>query len=181
MSNQNPELESAAARPIRDEAIQPERARFRRDAGRRAALAPSASRCPSGSISSAASRFSWPAVRSPASRSSAAACSTRARAVPSLASARSRGRGAADARWISARKLYSGNCANCHQASGAGQPGSYPPLAGSEWVLGSKERLAAIMLARRCRARSRSRAPATARRSCPPRREAERRRKSPTS
>jgi mono/diheme cytochrome c family protein len=45
------------------------------------------------------------------------------------------------------KKLYGNNCANCHQGSGAGQPGSYPPLPGSEWVLGSKERLAAIMLA----------------------------------
>jgi mono/diheme cytochrome c family protein len=44
------------------------------------------------------------------------------------------------------KKVYSGNCASCHQASGAGQPGSYPPLAGSEWVTGSKERLAAILL-----------------------------------
>ena len=45
------------------------------------------------------------------------------------------------------KSLYNGNCANCHQASGEGQPGSYPPLAGSEYVLGSKERLSAIMLA----------------------------------
>ena len=44
------------------------------------------------------------------------------------------------------KKVYGGNCANCHQASGEGQPGSYPPLAGSEWVMGSKERLAAILL-----------------------------------
>jgi len=42
--------------------------------------------------------------------------------------------------------LYNGNCANCHQGSGMGQPGSYPPLAASEWVMGSKERLAAILL-----------------------------------
>jgi len=45
------------------------------------------------------------------------------------------------------KKLYGGNCANCHQGSGDGEPGSYPPLGGSEYVLGSKERLAAIMLA----------------------------------
>jgi len=45
------------------------------------------------------------------------------------------------------KKLYGGNCANCHQDTGEGQPGSYPPLVGSEWVCGSKERLAAIMLA----------------------------------
>jgi len=44
------------------------------------------------------------------------------------------------------KKVYGSNCANCHQASGQGQPGSYPPLVGSEWVLGSKERLAAILL-----------------------------------
>src|ERR1700683_4448662 len=37
------------------------------------------------------------------------------------------------------KKLYGGNCANCHQGSGMGQPGSYPALAGSEYVLGSKE------------------------------------------
>jgi mono/diheme cytochrome c family protein len=44
------------------------------------------------------------------------------------------------------KKVYGGNCANCHQPTGVGQPGSYPPLAGSEWVLGSKERLAALLL-----------------------------------
>ena len=43
------------------------------------------------------------------------------------------------------KALYGGNCANCHQGSGAGQPGAYPPLVASEWVMGSKERLAAIM------------------------------------
>jgi mono/diheme cytochrome c family protein len=44
------------------------------------------------------------------------------------------------------KALYGGNCANCHQGTGMGQPGSYPPLVASEWVMGSKERLAAIML-----------------------------------
>ncbi len=44
------------------------------------------------------------------------------------------------------KKVYGGNCANCHQASGEGSPGSYPPLVNSEWVLGSKARLAAILL-----------------------------------
>jgi mono/diheme cytochrome c family protein len=43
------------------------------------------------------------------------------------------------------KALYGGNCANCHQGSGAGQPGSYPPLVASEWVMGSKDRLAAIL------------------------------------
>ena len=44
------------------------------------------------------------------------------------------------------KTLYNGNCANCHQASGAGQPGAYPPMVGSEYVLGSQGMLAAILL-----------------------------------
>jgi mono/diheme cytochrome c family protein len=44
------------------------------------------------------------------------------------------------------KKIYGQNCASCHQASGEGAPGSYPPLAGSEYVIGSKERLTAILL-----------------------------------
>jgi mono/diheme cytochrome c family protein len=44
------------------------------------------------------------------------------------------------------KQLYQGNCANCHQASGAGQPGSYPPMVGSDYVTGSKEMLSAILL-----------------------------------
>jgi mono/diheme cytochrome c family protein len=44
------------------------------------------------------------------------------------------------------KKVYNSNCANCHQTSGEGQPGTYPPLGGSEWVVGNKERLAAILL-----------------------------------
>ena len=44
------------------------------------------------------------------------------------------------------KQVYSGNCANCHQASGEGQPGQYPPLAGSEWVNGDKTSLYCIML-----------------------------------
>jgi mono/diheme cytochrome c family protein len=44
------------------------------------------------------------------------------------------------------KKIYGNNCASCHDASGNGAPGKYPPLAGSEWVLGSKVRLAALLL-----------------------------------
>ena len=44
------------------------------------------------------------------------------------------------------KKIYNGNCANCHHADGAGQPGMYPPMGGSALVVGSKERLAAILL-----------------------------------
>jgi mono/diheme cytochrome c family protein len=39
------------------------------------------------------------------------------------------GGGAADG-----AQVYTANCVACHQASGAGLPGVFPPLAGSEWV-----------------------------------------------
>jgi mono/diheme cytochrome c family protein len=39
-----------------------------------------------------------------------------------------------------------GSCMQCHQETGLGLPGQYPPLAGSEFVLGDKRRMAAIIL-----------------------------------
>ena len=32
------------------------------------------------------------------------------------------------------QRLYDTTCAVCHQADGQGQPGTFPPLAGSSWV-----------------------------------------------
>jgi mono/diheme cytochrome c family protein len=42
-------------------------------------------------------------------------------------------------------KVYS-RCIGCHQPDGNGQPGAFPPLAGSEWVTGDTEALAMIIL-----------------------------------
>lgn len=42
--------------------------------------------------------------------------------------------------------IYAARCAACHQASGQGLPGVFPPLAGSEWVNGKPELLASILL-----------------------------------
>jgi mono/diheme cytochrome c family protein len=44
------------------------------------------------------------------------------------------------------RELYSISCGACHQPHGNGQEGLAPPLAGSEWVLGSEERIIRIAL-----------------------------------
>ncbi len=44
------------------------------------------------------------------------------------------------------RAVYAAACATCHHASGRGEPGKAPALAGSSWVLGSEERLARIVL-----------------------------------
>lgn len=43
-------------------------------------------------------------------------------------------------------QLYGAQCAACHQASGAGLPGVFPPLAGSEWVVGADKTAANILL-----------------------------------
>lgn len=42
--------------------------------------------------------------------------------------------------------VFAARCSACHQASGAGLPGVFPPLAGSEWVTGSEAALVAIVL-----------------------------------
>ena len=44
------------------------------------------------------------------------------------------------------KKIYSANCATCHQANGLGVAGQYPPLAESEYVDGSTKRLGMIIL-----------------------------------
>ncbi len=44
------------------------------------------------------------------------------------------------------KKLYTQVCAACHQANGLGVPGAFPPLAKSDWVAGSEDRLIRILL-----------------------------------
>jgi mono/diheme cytochrome c family protein len=43
------------------------------------------------------------------------------------------------------KKNFEQVCATCHQATGLGVEGIYPPLAGSEWVQGSPERVIRIV------------------------------------
>ncbi len=44
------------------------------------------------------------------------------------------------------KKVYDTTCIACHQATGLGVPGVYPPLAGSEWAQGDEERVIRIVL-----------------------------------
>ena len=44
-------------------------------------------------------------------------------------------------------KLFLANCAACHQATGLGVPGAFPPLVKSIWVTGSEDRLIKSILA----------------------------------
>jgi mono/diheme cytochrome c family protein len=47
---------------------------------------------------------------------------------------------------VQGKKLFTTVCAACHQATGSGVPGVYPPLANSEWANGSEERIIRILL-----------------------------------
>jgi mono/diheme cytochrome c family protein len=44
------------------------------------------------------------------------------------------------------RAVFNQNCQGCHQATGQGIPGAFPPIVGSEWVTGSAETVARILL-----------------------------------
>ena len=47
---------------------------------------------------------------------------------------------------VDGKQLFGAKCAACHQASGLGVSGVFPPLAGAEWVLGSEKVLVSILL-----------------------------------
>jgi len=47
---------------------------------------------------------------------------------------------------INGKQLYGAKCVACHQASGLGVAGVFPPLAGAEWVLGDEKVLVSILL-----------------------------------
>jgi uncharacterized protein len=47
---------------------------------------------------------------------------------------------------VEGRNLYMKACIECHQADGNGVPGTFPPLAGSEWVAGDSKTLLRILL-----------------------------------
>ena len=44
------------------------------------------------------------------------------------------------------QRLYKNNCAVCHQPTGQGLPGAFPTLHETEWVLGTDERVIALVL-----------------------------------
>lgn len=48
--------------------------------------------------------------------------------------------------WMAEGKKVYNNCIACHQASGLGLAGQFPPLSGSEWVDGGSKRIGAILL-----------------------------------
>lgn len=47
---------------------------------------------------------------------------------------------------VDGAQLFTGKCAGCHQGTGQGVAGVFPPLVASEWVTGSDTRLVQILL-----------------------------------
>ena len=47
---------------------------------------------------------------------------------------------------VDGKQLFTAHCVACHQATGKGLPGVFPPLDGSEWVHGDERTLANILL-----------------------------------
>lgn len=62
-----------------------------------------------------------------------------------LADLRAPAAGAADAA-ADGKQVFTANCVACHQATGKGLPGVFPPLDGSEWVTGDERIVANILL-----------------------------------
>ena len=54
--------------------------------------------------------------------------------------------GAAGAATVDGKQVYASKCAACHQATGQGIAGVFPPLAASEWVIGDEVVLTHILL-----------------------------------
>ena len=47
---------------------------------------------------------------------------------------------------VDGKQLFGAKCAACHQSSGLGVTGVFPPLAGAEWVVGDEKILTNILL-----------------------------------
>lgn len=47
---------------------------------------------------------------------------------------------------VDGKAIFAAQCAACHQATGKGLPGVFPPLDGSEWVQGAPKVVANILL-----------------------------------
>ena len=51
-----------------------------------------------------------------------------------------------DERILFGERIYAQNCAACHQGNGAGIPGAFPPLAGSDYLLSNPERAISVLV-----------------------------------
>lgn len=88
---------------------------------------------------------------SPAAEASAPATAESPAASPVAASSPAASQGAATSANVAAlsakgQQVYTANCASCHQGTGQGVPGAFPPLAGSEYTNGDATKHIQIVL-----------------------------------
>ena len=79
----------------------------------------------------------------PASKSTASKTAAKPAAKATAATAAA---AATPAQLADGKQVYAMTCAACHQATGLGVEGTYPPLAASEWVTGDEGKLVRIIL-----------------------------------
>jgi mono/diheme cytochrome c family protein len=63
-----------------------------------------------------------------------------------VAALRPQDQAAGAAEKVGGKEIYGSKCVACHQATGQGIPGVFPPLLASEWVLGDEKVLVNILL-----------------------------------
>ncbi len=66
--------------------------------------------------------------------------------APQVHQAEVAGASAGAARIAEGRKVFDTVCMACHQADGKGLPGAFPPLAGSDYLLGDKDRAIGVVV-----------------------------------
>ena len=67
-------------------------------------------------------------------------------AAPQVHQAEVAGAGGVAAQVKTGETVYQTTCLACHQADGKGLPGAFPPLAGSDFLLGNKERAVGVVV-----------------------------------
>ena len=66
--------------------------------------------------------------------------------APQVHQAEVAGAGATPAQIAAGKAVYDVACLACHQADGKGLPGAFPPLAGSDYLLGDKKRAVSVVV-----------------------------------
>ena len=92
------------------------------------------------SASTAGAQQTKTSKKSAAKTSAIKTATSKSAAKPAAATA------AAKAQLPDGAQVYATTCAACHQATGEGVSGVYPPLAGSEWVNGDENKVVRIVL-----------------------------------
>lgn len=99
--------------------------------------------CSGGKSSSSTTTTTTTTQSSPAASPAAAASTAASPAATTGSMGNAAMTGAASS--AAGQKVYSTNCSSCHQATGKGQPGVFPPLAGNPVVTGDPTKVITVV------------------------------------